>query len=36
LKCGAGEGLRRWVGPIMWEMKKYYKESRSRSTSYIQ
>jgi len=24
LKCGAEEGWRRSVGPIMWEMKKYY------------
>jgi len=24
LKCGAGEGWRRSVGPIMWEIKKYY------------
>ena len=32
LKCGAGEGWRRSVGPIMWEMKKYYlrvKEQRN-------
>jgi hypothetical protein len=32
LKCGAGEGWRS-VGPIMWEMKKYYLESRSRGIS---
>jgi len=24
VKCGAGEGWRRSVGPIMWEMKKHY------------
>jgi len=35
LKCGAGEGWRRSVGPIMWEMKKYYCESRSRGISYM-
>ena len=27
LKCGAGEGWKRSVGPIMWEMKKCYLES---------
>jgi hypothetical protein len=25
VNCGAGEGWRRSVGPILWEMKKYYK-----------
>jgi hypothetical protein len=35
LKCGAGEGWRRSVGPIMWKMKKYYLESRSREISYM-
>jgi len=35
LKCGAGEGWRRSVGPIVCKMK-YYIESRSRGISYIQ
>ena len=35
LKCGAGEGWRRSVGPIVWKMKKCYKESK-KWTSYIQ
>jgi hypothetical protein len=35
LKCGAGEGWRK-VGSIVWEMKKYYIESRRKETSYIQ
>jgi len=35
LKCGAGEGWRRSVGPIMWEMKKCYLESMSRGISYM-
>jgi hypothetical protein len=35
LKRGAGEGWRRSVGPIMWEMKKYYLQSRSRGISYM-
>jgi hypothetical protein len=26
LKCGVGEGWRRSVGPIMWEMKKCFLE----------
>jgi len=30
LKCGAGEGWRRSVGPILWEMKKCYIESERR------
>ena len=30
LKCGAGEGRRRSVGPILYEMSTYYKESRMR------
>ena len=34
-KCDAGEGWRRSVGPIMWEMKKCYLESMSRGISYI-
>jgi len=29
LKCGAGEGWRRSVGPMVWEMKKYYVKSRN-------
>jgi hypothetical protein len=32
LKCGAGEGWRRSVGPIICEMK-YYLESSSRGIS---
>jgi len=35
LKCGAGEGWRRSVGPIMWEIKKCYLESMSRGISYM-
>jgi hypothetical protein len=35
LKCGEVEGWRRSVGPIMWEIKKYYLESRSRGISYM-
>ena len=35
LKCGAGEGWRRSVGPIMWEMKRCYLESMSRWISYM-
>jgi len=34
-KCVAGEGCSRSVVPIVWEMKKYYIESR-REISYIQ
>jgi hypothetical protein len=34
-KCGAGEGWRRSVGPIICEMKKYYLQSRSRGISYM-
>jgi len=34
LKCGAGRGWRRSVGPIKWKMKKYYIESRRKWTSY--
>ena len=34
LKCGAGEGCRRSVGPIICEMKKCYLESMSRGISY--
>jgi hypothetical protein len=36
LKCDAGEGWRRSVGPLLGEMKKYYTESRRRGISYIQ
>jgi predicted solute-binding protein len=36
LKCGAEEGCRRSVGPIVREMKKYYIESRRRGISYKQ
>ena len=35
LKCGVVERWRRSVGPIMWEMKKYYLESMSRGISYM-
>jgi len=35
LKCGAGEGWRRSVGPIMREMKKCYLELMSRGISYM-
>jgi len=35
LKRGAGEGGRRSVDSIMWEMKKYH-ESRKRGISYKQ
>ena len=35
LKCGAGERWRRSVGPIIWEIKKCYLESRSRGISYM-
>ena len=35
LKCGAGEGWRSSVRPIMWEMKKCYLESMSRGISYM-
>jgi hypothetical protein len=35
LKCGAGGGLKRSVGLIMCEMKKYCLESRSRGISYM-
>jgi hypothetical protein len=33
--CDAREGWRRTVEPIMYEMKKCYKESRRRGISYI-
>jgi hypothetical protein len=36
LKCGAGEGWRRSIGPIIREMKKCCKESRRRVISYKQ
>jgi hypothetical protein len=36
LKCGAGGGWRRSVGPIVWKMKKCYLQSRRREISYIQ
>jgi hypothetical protein len=35
LKCGAGGGWKRSVGLIMWEMKMYYLESKSRGISYM-
>jgi len=36
LKYGAGEGRRRLLGSIMWEVKKYYIQSRGRGISYKQ
>jgi hypothetical protein len=36
LKCGAGEGWRRLVGPIVRYMKKGYKEARRKETFYKQ
>jgi len=36
MKCGARERWRRSVGPIVWEIKKHYKESRRRGISYKQ
>jgi len=35
LKCGAGEGWRRSVRPIMLEVKKCYLESMNRGMSYM-
>jgi hypothetical protein len=35
LKFGVGEEWSRPVGPIVWEIKKYYTESRRRRISYI-
>ena len=35
LKCGAGEGWKESLGPIVWEMKKDYIQSRRRGISYI-
>jgi hypothetical protein len=35
LKFGAGVEWRRSVGPIMWKMKKYYKELRRKRTSCV-
>jgi hypothetical protein len=35
LKCGAGEGWRRSIGPIVWKIKIYYKDSSSKGISYI-
>jgi hypothetical protein len=35
LKCGAREGWKRSVEPIMGEMKKYYLETRTRGISYM-
>jgi len=34
LKCGAGGGWRRSVGPIFLEMEKSYVESRTRGISH--
>ena len=36
LNCDVGKGRRRMVGPIVWEMKKCYIESRRRGISYTQ
>jgi len=35
LKCGAEEGWRGSIGPIMSEIKKCYLQSRSRGISYM-
>lgn len=35
LKCGAGEGWLRSVGPVMWEMRKYCIETRRKGISCI-
>jgi hypothetical protein len=35
LKCDVGEGWRRSVGRIVWEMKKCYLEWRMRRISFI-
>ena len=32
-KCGAGEGYKRSAGPIVWEMRKCYTQSRRRKPS---
>jgi hypothetical protein len=31
LGCDPGEGWRRFLGPIVWKMKKYYTQSRKKS-----
>jgi hypothetical protein len=36
VKCGAGEGWRRSVGPTTCEMKKCYIESRMKGITHIQ
>jgi len=36
MKCDDGGGWRRLPGPIVWNMKKHYKQSRRKGTSYIQ
>jgi hypothetical protein len=36
LKCGAGKGWKRSVGPIVREMKKCYMEPKRKGVSYIQ
>ena len=36
LKRSIGEGWRRSIGPIVWKMRKYYKESKKKWISYIQ
>jgi hypothetical protein len=35
-KCGAGERWRRSVESVVWEMKKYYKESKRSGISHKQ
>jgi hypothetical protein len=35
LKCGAGAEWRRSAGPIVWKMKKYYKELRRERASCV-
>jgi len=36
LKCGAGEGWRRSLGVMVWEVTRYYTVSRTTGISYIQ
>jgi hypothetical protein len=36
IECGAEEGWKRSVGPIVWEMKKYCKGPCRKRITYIQ
>jgi len=36
LKCGAGEGWKRSVGPVLRKLKKYCTQSRKKGMPYIQ